>query len=100
MAKKKAAKKSAAPQRPLTQREIRKVKKEREDETYIIIYNISKQMIPIQLKSPPGVDFYVGEQTVNLNKGKSGKFPMSRLRQTQLDNLQKSGRIRVENTKI
>ena len=98
-----ARKKSVIPKgrkRPLTQREIRKVKREIEDERYVIVYNISKQMIPIQLKAPDGVDFYVGEQTVNLNKGKSSRFPLSRLREIQLDNLRKAGRIRVEAIKV
>ena len=82
--------------RPLTQRELRKAKKQRENEDYIMIYNTSKQLIPIQLKPPLGVDFFQGEQTINLYRGKSGRFPMSRLRGEQLQNLQKSGRIRVE----
>jgi hypothetical protein len=81
--------------RPLTQREI---KKAQETEEYIIIHNICKQMIPIQLKAPVGVDFFAGEQTVSLNRGKSGRFPVSRLRATQVENLQKSGKIRVEKT--
>jgi hypothetical protein len=55
-------------------------------------------MIPIQLKAPVGVDFFAGEQTVSLNRGKSGRFPVSRLRATQVENLQKSGKIRVEKT--
>ena len=85
--------------RPLTQREIKKAKKEREAEEYVVIYNISKQLIPIQLKPPKGVDFFQGEQTINLHKGKSGKFPQSRLRTNQITNLRKSGRIRVEASK-
>jgi hypothetical protein len=84
------------PQRPLTQREIRKAKREREAEDYIIIYNVSKQSIPIQLKPPIGVDFFQGEQTIYVHKGKSGKFPKSRLRDNQIQNLRKSGRIRTE----
>lgn len=83
------------PQRPLTQREIRQAKKEKQDEEYVIIHNICKQMIPIQLKAPVGVDFYQGEQTIPLNRGKSARFPKSRLRDTQIVNLQKSGMIRV-----
>jgi hypothetical protein len=82
-------------ERPLTQRELRQSKKVKQDEEYILIHNICKQMIPIQLKPPIGVDFYQGEQTVPLNRGKSAKFPKSRLRMTQVENLQKSGMIRI-----
>lgn len=82
--------------RPLTQREIRQTKRQRENEGFVMIYNISKQLIPIQLRPPVGVDFFQGEQTINLYKGKSGRFPKSRLRDEQLRNLQKSGRIRIE----
>jgi hypothetical protein len=87
------------PKRPLTQREIRQAKKAKQDEEYIIIHNICKQMVPIQLKAPTGVDFYQGEQTIPLNRGKSAKFPKSRLRMTQITNLQKSRMIRVNEAK-
>lgn len=86
------------PLRPVTQREIRKAKKTRAAEEYVMIHNICKQTVPIQLKPPYGVDFYQGEQTVSLNRGKSARFPKSRLRVTQVDNLRKSGMIRVEKT--
>lgn len=86
------------PARPMTQREIRKTKKAKLAEEYIMIHNVCKQMVPIQLKPPVGVDFYQGEQTVSLNRGKSARFPKSRLRMTQVENLQKSGMIRVEKT--
>ena len=85
--------------RPLTQREIKKAKKEKQREEYITIHNICKQMIPIQLKPPVGVDFFQGEMSVPLRKGKSAKFPKSRLRTTQIENLQKSGMIRINRTK-
>lgn len=84
-----------AAQRPLTQREIKKAKKEKQQEEYITVHNICKQMILIQLQAPVGVDFYAGEMSVPLNKGKSAKFPKSRLRMTQIENLQKSGMIRI-----
>ena len=84
------------PQRPLTEREIRQAKRERDAEEYIVIYNISKMSIPIQLQPPAGVDFFQGEQTIYLHKGKSGRFPKSRLRDNQIQNLRKSGRIRTE----
>lgn len=85
--------------RPLTQREIRQQRKEKDSESYVMIHNTSKQSIPIQLRAPTGVDFYVGEQTIPLYPGKSGKFPKSRLIDNQLINLQKAGRIKVENVK-
>jgi len=89
----------AKPNRPLTQREIRQAKKEKQQEEYVLVHNICKQMIPVQLKPPVGVDFYRGEQTVPLQRGKSAKFPKSRLRMTQIENLQKSGMVRISTAK-
>jgi len=83
------------PARPLTQREIKKAKKDKQAEEYVIIHNVCKQMIPIQLKPPVGIDFFQGEMSVPLNRGKSAKFPKSRLRMTQIENLQKSGMVRI-----
>ena len=51
--------------RPLTQREIRRQKKQAKEVKYVVIINRSNsQTIPIQLRAPKGVDFFVGEQTV------------------------------------
>jgi hypothetical protein len=84
--------------RPLTQREIRKAKQEkrRGEEKAVIVHNISKQTIPLQLAPPSGVDFYAGEQTISLFRGKSTKLPFSRARMEQLTNLQKAGKIRMQ----
>jgi len=86
--------------RPLTQREIRQLKKEKNQEEYTMIHNVSRQAINIQLKSPVGIDFLAGEQTVPLFRGKSSQFPKNRLRQEQIVNLQKAGRIKVSEGKV
>lgn len=84
--------------RPLTQREIRRQKKQAQEVKYVVIINKSKsQTIPIQLKAPNGVDFFVGEMTVPLYPKRMGKFPEHRLYQEQITNFQKQGRIQVLN---
>ena len=85
-------------QRPLTQRELRQQKRRREDVNYVTIINRSKkQTIPIQLKAPIGVDFFVGEQTIPLYPRRMAKFPENRLYAEQIRNFQKQGRIQVLN---
>ena len=80
--------------RPRTQREISQEK--RSQEGYVTIHNrLKKQPVSIQLRSPKGVDFYVGEQTIQLMAGKVAKFPVHRLYKHQIINHQKAGRIRV-----
>ena len=82
--------------RPLTQRELRAAKKNRDNVDYVLIINKSKkQSIPIQLKTPPGVDWFVGEQAAMLYPQKMAKFPQNRLYSEQIANLQKQGRIQV-----
>lgn len=85
--------------RPLTQREIRQLKRaQKADIKYITIINKSKkQTVPIQLKAPTGEDFFVGEQTVPLYPLKSARFPEHRLYKEQITNFQKQGRIQVLN---
>lgn len=71
-------------------------------EEVIIIQNVSKQIIAIQLSSPVNpktgkkIGFFVAEQSVSLPRGKSGKFPRARLYMDQITNLQKSGMIKVK----
>ena len=63
---------------------------------FVTLYNkSSKQPVPIQLKAPVGVDFYNGEQTVWLHRGKSAVFPVSRLIKEQIVNQQKMGFLLV-----
>ena len=89
---------SKKPKRPLTQRELRQQKQRREDVNYVTIINRSKkQTVPIQLKAPIGVDFFVGEQTVPLYPLRMAKFPENRLYSEQIRNFQKQGRIQVLN---
>lgn len=84
--------------RPLTQREIRRRRQASEQIERVVIVNRSKsQTVPIQLKAPPGVDFFVGEQTVMLYPRRMAKFPKNRLYAEQIDNFRKQGRIQVLN---
>jgi hypothetical protein len=86
------------PKRPLTQRELRKQKAKVEQTQYVTIINRSStQTVPIQLKAPPGQDFYVGEATVPLYPKRMAKFPQDRLYAEQIENFQKQGRIQVLN---
>lgn len=87
--------------RPLTQRELRLAKKKLTNVEQVVIVNKSKsQTIPIQLKAPPGVDWFVGEQTVPLYPKRMAKFPKSRLYLDQIANYQKQGRIQVIKSSI
>lgn len=80
--------------RQLTQRELAQAKQEQSG--YITLYNRStNQPVPIQLRAPRGVDFYIGEQTVVLHCGKTAKFPVSRLYKEQITNHAKAGRIKI-----
>jgi hypothetical protein len=79
--------------RPITQREIQQQKLEISG--FVNILNISKQAIHVQLKAPPNVDFFAGEQTIPLMPGKFTKFPRRRLYMDQVTNLQKSGKLRI-----
>jgi hypothetical protein len=89
---------SKKPRRPLTQRELRQQKQRRKDVNYVTIINRSKkQTVPIQLKAPVGVDFFVGEQTIPLYPLRMAKFPENRLYSEQIRNFQKQGRIQVLN---
>ena len=84
--------------RPLTQREIRQQKRASESVNYITIINrSSKQTVPIQLKAPTGIDFFVGEQTIPLYPKRMARFPENRLYSEQIKNFQKQGRIQVLN---
>ena len=85
--------------RPQTQRELRQQKRDRDTNVkYLTIINKSKtQTVPIQLRAPPGQDFFVGEQTVPLYPMKMAKFPEHRLYKEQITNFQKQGRIQVLN---
>ena len=82
--------------KPLTQRELRALKKKQTNVEQVVIVNKSKsQTVPIQLKAPPGIDWFVGEQTVPLYPKRMSKFPKSRLYMDQITNYQKQGRIQV-----
>lgn len=87
---------NAKPKRPLTQRELRAIKnKSTNVEQVVIINKSSTQTVPIQLKAPLGVDWFVGEQTVPLYPKRMAKFPKNRLYMEQVTNYQKQGRVQV-----
>ncbi len=60
----------------------------------IRVYNKSKQTINLQVK-PPGGDFFLHEQVVNLRPGKTVRLPKDHVNDSQIVNLQKSGQIQV-----
>lgn len=81
--------------RPMTQRELKKLKAA-DSTDYVSIYNRqAKQPLQIQLRSPKGVDFYLGEQTIYIPVGQSAKFPKGRLYKEQIVNHQKAGRCTI-----
>jgi len=87
--------------RPKTIREIQEEKKKKEgDEEEVTITNCSKQLIPIHLDAPKGVDFYLGAQDFRLGPGQSFKFKTTRLRKAQVERLQKQGFIKVLKNKV
>lgn len=82
--------------KPKLQREIKAEKKKVENIEKVRILNKSNQLVNIQLKSPKGTDFFIGEQTVSLYKGQIAEFPKSRLMwEEQIQNLCKKGMIKI-----
>ena len=81
--------------RPKTVREMQADQKKREKSGEITISNCSKQLVPIHLNAPKGVDFYVGAQDYRLYPGKMFTFKKDRLRMQQVERLQKQGMIQI-----
>lgn len=69
-----------------------KVKKARS--ATIRLYNCSKQMIPIQVRTP-GSDFFSNEQQVRLLPGRDVVLPKSHLLEEQIDNLRRRRMLQV-----
>ena len=65
-----------------------------EQSAVVRIYNRSKQVIPLQVK-PPGGDFFLHEQAVQLRPGKTVKLPKSYVNEAQIDNLQRRQQVQV-----
>jgi hypothetical protein len=90
--------------RQLSQAEIA-ARQQSVDHGQMVIENVSKQLIQIQLRPPYNkdaskrLDFYVGEQSVGLSPGNSDVFPKNRLYMDQINNLQKRGQLRVRGMK-
>jgi len=61
---------------------------------FVRIYNCSKQMIPLQLRSP-GSDFFANEQQVRIAPNKDVVLPKSHLLEDQITNLQQRRMIKV-----
>jgi len=85
--------------RALTQKQIaaqRELQKKKTTKEYVMLYNRSnKHPLPLQLKAPTGIDFYVGDQTVRMSPSERCQFPVSRLYEGQILNLVKAGRLSV-----
>jgi len=83
--------------KPKTIREIQaeKAAKEARNKSTITIANVSKQLINIHLNPPPGVDFYIGAEDIQLRPGKYHTFKKYRVRMDQITRLQKTGYIQV-----
>lgn len=60
----------------------------------IRVYNRSRQTLPLQVK-PPGGDFYLHEQQIHLQPGKSVMVPKDHLRMDQVMNLAARGILKV-----
>jgi hypothetical protein len=88
------AKKEQKVKRPMTVREMQAAK-QKMDRGTITIYNCSKQMVPIHLDAPKGVDFYVGATDVRLKPGQTHKFKKNRIRMPQIERLRKQGFVQV-----
>ena len=81
--------------RPKTVRETQAEKAKKQGIGTVTLYNCSKQMVPIHLDAPKGVDFYVGAQDIRLLPGQTHKFKKDRLRMPQVERLQKQRMIRI-----
>lgn len=88
-------------QRPKTQREIESTLRKRTNDKMIVIENICKQKVNIQLAPPIGkdgkpVDALIGQQSIPLYTKQTALFPKSRLDFDQITNLQKKGMVRIK----
>ena len=84
--------------KPLTQREIKKLRDAEINVKFVTVLNVCKQTVPIQLKAPNGVSFFVGEQTVPIMPGKTARLPEHRLYNHQINNHQQAGRLKILST--
>lgn len=58
------------------------------------IVNVSKQLVSLQVVQPGG-DFFIHEQQVRLGPGQHALLPKTHLNRSQVDNLKKSGIIKI-----
>jgi hypothetical protein len=64
------------------------------DRHEVRLYNRSKQLIPIEV-CPPGGDFFMHRQQIQLRPGKHVTLPKSYLNEKQITNLQKKRFITI-----
>jgi hypothetical protein len=60
----------------------------------IRLYNQSRQTIPVHVK-PEGGDFFLHEQVVYIQPGKSVVVPTSIINNSQIGNLQAKGMLKI-----
>lgn len=60
----------------------------------ITLTNVSRQMIPVQIK-PPNGDFYLHERQARIMPGKSLTVPLSHVSQGQIENLKARHELRI-----
>jgi len=82
-------------QRALTQKEIKAQRRKQEQIEYVMLYNPKRMTLHLQLSPPPGMDFFRGEQTVQLKHKEQSRFPAHRLMKEQIINLEKRGMLKV-----
>jgi len=83
--------------RPQTVREVQAEKQKKKEIGTVTVYNCSKQLVPIHLNAPKGMDFYIGAQDYRLYPGRKFTFRKDRLRMQQIERLQKQRMIQVIN---
>ena len=83
-------------QKPLRAKTVREMQVEAAKESgEMNIQNISNQVIPIHMRPPKDIDFYLGAQDVRLHPNKNKTFKKSRLWLEQIERLQKQRKIQV-----
>jgi len=84
--------------KPLTQREIRRMKEESDKGDLLTVFNKTKRMIPIQIREPSS-DFFIGEQTIRIPSGKTYTDRSRVFNMNQLRNLEAKQEIKVSESK-
>lgn len=80
--------------RPLTQREIRNIRRKSEDSKTISVFNPKKRVVHLQVREPSS-DFYMGEQTIRISPNRAYVNKLNNFNINQLNNLRARGDIRI-----